>query len=154
MDGPYPEEPWHDFWQRHEDCSERKASEVFTDADAQDVDALIDALGDAEADENVIGFKFMTAPDEASSEEMFEELLHAGLPTAIWGRCSQPAIDNADELDKILQGTDRLQALPGTIQKKRAEARKTVNTPDCHIGHHISLLRDNLKLIPPTYRSA
>ncbi|MEM9092855.1 MAG: hypothetical protein AAGC93_29525 [Cyanobacteria bacterium P01_F01_bin.53] len=148
LDGPYPINAWHRFWERHCDCSEKIATDAFIEGSDENIDNLIEALEEAEDDENIVGLKLKTAPSSEKLEMLFDELLIAGLPLAFWGRCDKANILNAKELDTILQ-KDSLGKLSVTVQHKRREARKAKNTPDCHIGHHLSLLQDNPKLIPP-----
>lgn len=148
LDGPYPIGPWRSLWDRHQTCLDQIAGDVFVDGSEQDLDTLIEVLEDAVADNAIVGLKVTTAPRLPAAEELFEELLISGLPLAIWGRCEEAGIAIAAELDTILR-TDSLIKLPQTVQEKRREARKPKNSVDRHIGHHLSLLRDNPTLIPP-----
>ncbi|MDJ0706506.1 MAG: hypothetical protein QNJ46_24815 [Leptolyngbyaceae cyanobacterium MO_188.B28] len=148
LDGPYPVGPWRSLWERHQTNLNQTASHAFVAGSEQDLDELIEVLEAAVEEEDIVGLKVTTALQPPESEELFEELLIAGLPLAIWGRCEEAGIANAAELDTILR-TDSLSRLPQTVQDKRREARKPKNSADCHIGHHLSLLRDNPTLIPP-----
>ncbi|WP_346294288.1 hypothetical protein [Sphaerothrix gracilis] len=148
LEGVYPVDRWHSFWQRHQDSLGRKASDMFVDGSDRDLDALIEILEEAFETNSALGLKITTALRIPTAEDLFEELLISGLPLAIWGRCDEPLISRVTELGTILQ-TDVLDKLPETVQTKRRQARISSNTPECHIGHHLSLLRDDPTLIPP-----
>jgi hypothetical protein len=156
LEGPYPVEPWREFWNRHQTCLTTKACDVFAEGNTQDIDDLIDVLEEAAESDTTVGLKVNAAPCAPDSEtltaeadEFFEELFLSGLPLAIWGRCQIKAICNSTELGTLLSA-DTLGNLLQVIQKKRKEARRSSNPPESHIGHHLSLLRDNPTLIPPT----
>ena len=149
----YPIEDWHDLWEQHEACLNRKAREVFIDGRHQEVDSFIEALERSDDIGKIVGWKIDTAPGSADVsecfeelEDFFEELLIIGVPMAIWGRCNHSGIDNANELEKLLQAST-LGKLPKAVKRKRLRGHK--RNPDHHIGHHLSLLLDNPTLIPP-----
>lgn len=150
LEGPYPKGTWRSLWNRHQDCHTQTAYDLFIDGSDRDIDALIDQLEATATADNAVGLKVTTAPCSPGAEELFEELLISGLPVAIWGRCdeTQTTISIASELDGLLRAAS-LCELPQSVYNLRRRARRTTNTPDCYIGHHLSLLRDNPTLIPP-----
>lgn len=150
IDGPYPKGTWRKLWKRHQDCHEQTAHGLFIDGSDRDIDALIDGLEATATIDNAIGLKVTSAPCAPNADELFEELLMSGLPVAIWGRCDETktTISIASELDGILRAAS-LCELSQSVHGMRRRARRTTNTPDCYIGHHLSLLRDNPTLIPP-----
>jgi len=150
LEGPYPKGTWRKLWNRHQDCHDQIACDLFIDGSDRDIDALIDQLEATATADNAVGLKVTTAPCAPNADELFEELLVSGLPVAIWGRCdeTQTTISLTGELDKLLRAAN-LCELPQRVHSLRRGARITTNTPDCYIGHHLSLLRDNPTLIPP-----
>ena len=157
----YPTQDWKNYWEKHEASLDLRAGDVFIGGDHQDVKSFLDALEVSEEVDNIVGWKVETSPcacdvEELSEEykDLFEELVIMGFPLAIWGRCQEADIDNAQELDKLLKGKT-LGELPRTVWLKRLRDRR--QSPDRYIGHHLSLLRNNPYLIPPSaisYRSA
>lgn len=148
LEGPYPGPTWRRMWDRHQACLEQQANETFVSISDQDLDTAIEIIEDAIDADTVVGLKLTTPPCSPAAEELFEELLSAGLPLAVWGRCDEANISIPQELDTILQ-VCTLSQLPHIVHRKRRESRRRANTPDRHIGHHLSLLRDNPTLIPP-----
>ena len=147
--GSYPIGDWYRFWEKHGTCAARPAQEAFIEGSDQELDNLIDALEAAKDDDTIMGLKLNTAPSPENLAVIFDELLMAGLPLALWSRCDYVGIQNAQELAKILEDSS-LGNLSIAIKKKRYEARRPKNTPECHIGHHLSLLKDNPELPLPT----
>lgn len=149
LEGPYPSGPWRRLWEKHQSRLDQLAYGGFVEGSDQDLDALMEVLDDA-SEAGMVGLKLTAAPRLPEAEELFEELLLSGLPLAIWGRC-QPAegsLSVVEELDAILKA-NRLGELPRSVQRKRQQARRSDNSPERHIGHHLSLLCDNPSLIPP-----
>ena len=68
-----------------------------------------------------------------------------GFPLPIWGRTDLAEATNETELDRILEVD--LRDLPQTVRRERRESRK--KPVGGHIGHHLSLLGDDPKLVPP-----
>ena len=150
LEGPYPKGIWRKLWRRHQDCYEQAACDLFIDGSDRDIDALVDQLVATATADNVVGLKVTSAPCAPNADAIFEELLWSGLPVAIWGRCdeTETTISIASELDRLLRAAT-LGELPQSIHAVRFSARRLTNTPECYIGHHLSLLRDNPTLIPP-----
>jgi vWA-MoxR associated protein C-terminal domain len=147
-DGNYTKAPsWRRFWNtRQPPLGQALANEVFVSGHDDDIDALIELLDDAVGDDRLMGLHLTQAPID--TEAMCYELLDSGLPLAIWPR--ENLLNNAHAVDlPALLADCCLENLPRTVQKKRHETRGSKNTPDRHIGHHLSLLWDNPHLVPP-----
>ncbi|MBD2073045.1 hypothetical protein H6F86_03910 [Phormidium sp. FACHB-592] len=147
-DRNYKKSPsWLKLWKRHQGLLQESAKEVFVPGHDHDLDELMDVLDEAvQPASNVVGLHVTQVP--LNTEELFYELLDSGLPLAIWPRCNLN--DNAHETAMAdLLATCCLEQLPHTVKDKRYETRKRHNAPDCHIGHHLSLLWDDPYLVPP-----
>ncbi len=147
-DGNYTKAPsWRRLWNnRQAQLRQSLAQDVFVPGHDQDIDALIELLDDAVDDDRIIGLHLTQAPID--TEAMCYELLDSGLPLAIWPR--ENLLNNAHTADlTALLAASRLENLPQDVQHKRHETRRSKNTPDSHIGHHLSLLWDNPHLVPP-----
>ena len=145
----YPAAPrgrWRHYWERYEKASEKIARDVFVECDGSNVSAVRAAIEKIEASNNVIGLHLTNAPSAKTLSLIAEELWIVGLPLMLWGRCDELKINNAQELDTILQKKS-LDALSETIRTERRQSR--ADSPECHIGHHLSLLKDNPSLIYP-----
>ena len=148
IDGPYPVKGWKQYWTRHTSAAERVAREVFVESDGSDVSAVMAAIAQMKASADAVGLHLTCAPGAETLSLIVEELLIAGVPLFFWGRCDEVNISNAEALDTILQ-KDSLGNLAETVQLERSKARLPQNTPECHIGHHLSFLRDSPLLIYP-----
>ena len=137
---------WRQYWERYENAAGRTAKEVFIECDAVNIPAVMTAIETIEDSQDAVGLHLTNAPSVEVLDLIAEELWIAGLPLMFWGRCEEPKIDNAQELDTILRKKS-LCELAKTVKTERRQSRS--NTPDCHIGHHLSLLRDNPQLIYP-----
>ncbi len=139
---------WLNLWKRHQNLLEESATDVFVLGHDKDLDELMDILeGAVQPDSKVVGLRVNQAP--LNIEELCYELLDSGLPLAIWPRCDNLlTLSPKTELSNLLDACC-LNQLPATVQGKRYETRKKKNSPDCHIGHHLSLLWDDPYLVPP-----
>jgi hypothetical protein len=147
-DGNYTKAPsWRRIWNnRQPPLRQALANEVFVSGHDDDIDTLIELLDNAVDDDRFMGLHLTQAPID--TEAMCYELLDSGLPLAIWPR--ENLLNNAHAVDlPALLAACCLENLPQTVQRKRHETRKNKNTPDSHIGHHLSLLWDNPHLVPP-----
>jgi hypothetical protein len=108
--------------------------------------AVRTAIETIETSDGAVGLHLTNAPSAEMLALIAEELWVIGLPLLFWGRCDEPRINNAEALDTILQ-RKRLDELAETLKAARRQSRS--NTPECDIGHHLSLLRDNPSLIYP-----
>lgn len=139
---------WLNLWQRHQNLLEESATDVFVLGHDNDLDELMDILDVAvQPTSKIVGLQVNQAP--LNIEELCYELLDSGLPLAIWPRCDNlPALSPDAELSSLLDACC-LKQLPDTVQRKRYDTRKPRNSPDSHIGHHLSLLWDDPFLVPP-----
>ncbi|MEP0873120.1 hypothetical protein NDA01_25485 [Trichocoleus desertorum AS-A10] len=138
---------WLRLWQRHQSLLEEPADNVFVLGHDYDLDELMDVLDEAvQPDSKIVGLRVKHPP--VNTEELCYELLDSGLPLAIWARTSLVNQCHESELSNLLT-TCCLGRLPYTVKGKRHETRRRQNSPDCHIGHHLSLLWDDPYLVPP-----
>jgi len=149
-DGTYKKRPsWLKLWKRHQSLLKEFAKGIFVPVHDSDLDALIDTLDAAvnlEEESKIVGLHVTQAPVDI--EELCYEMLDFGLPIAIWPRSNLANLAHETQLCNLLAAC-RLEHLPQTVKDKRYEARRRQNSPDCHIGHHLSLLWDDPNLIPP-----
>lgn len=147
-DGAYNKRPsWLSLWTRHERLLKEIARNVFVSGHDDDLDELMDILDRAvQPDSKIVGLQVHQEP--TNTEELCYELLDSGLPLAIWTRRNLATLAHETELSNLLAACC-LEHLPRTVKAKRYETRRRQNTPDCHIGHHLSLLWDDPHLIPP-----
>lgn len=133
---------WLRLWQQHQVSLQKLASEVFTSGCDVNLDELADALNKALEAGHCVGLKLTQAPCTSDPCDLFYELLQSALPLAIWGRSNLTQASTETELNTVLM-SGCLEKLPWAVKRKRSEAQKRKNSPDCHIGHHLSLLWDD-----------
>jgi hypothetical protein len=138
---------WKGKWNRKNNLLREKASNIIKccNYDLEDIDSLFSQLGFKES-ENVIGLKLIKAPHQNGFNDSVELISRTGLPLAIWDRSNLSKSTKEAELNRILE-TCILEKLPETVKLKRFDSRN--ESPDCHIGHHLSLLWDDPDLVPP-----
>jgi hypothetical protein len=137
---------WRQYWERYENAAGEIARDVFIECNGSDMLAVRTAIETIETSDGAVGLHLTNAPSAEMLALIAEELWVIGLPLLFWGRCDEPRINNAEALDTILQ-RKRLDELAETLKSARRQSRS--NTPECDIGHHLSLLRDNPSLIYP-----
>lgn len=138
---------WLKLWNKHQGLLKEPAKNVFVSGHDHDLDELMDILDAAvQPDSRVVGLQVNQSP--LNPEELCYELLDSGLPLAIWSRGSLTNQIYETELPNLLAACC-LEQLPHTVKDKRYETRRQQNSPDCHIGHHLSLLWDDPYLVPP-----
>ncbi len=138
---------WMQLWKRHQSLLQESAQNVFVSGHDDDLDQLMDILdAAAQPTSKTVGLYVSQAP--LNTEDLCYELLDSGLPLALWPRRNLAEICHETELSNLLAACC-LERLPATVQGKRHETRKPKNAPDCHIGHHLSLLWDDPYLVPP-----
>jgi hypothetical protein len=137
---------WRRYWKRYENAAGEIARDVFIECNGSDIVAVRAAIETIEASDGAVGLHLTHAPSAEALDLIAEELWIVGLPLLFWGRCDEPTINNAHALDIILQKKS-LDELAETLKTERRQSRS--NTPECGIGHHLSLLRDNPSLIYP-----
>jgi hypothetical protein len=147
-DRNYKKSPsWLKLWNRHQSLLQEPARNVFVSGHDHNLDELMDILDAAKhPSSKVVGLQVQQAP--LSTEELCYELLDSGLPLAIWPRCNLTELSHEAEMANLLAACC-LGQLPHTVKDKRYETRQRQNSPDCHIGHHLSLLWDDPYLVPP-----
>jgi hypothetical protein len=138
---------WLKLWNRHQGLLQEPARNVFVSGHDHNLDQLMDILDAAKhPSSKVVGLQVQQAP--LSTEELCYELLDSGLPLAIWPRSNLADLSHEAEMANLLAACC-LEQLPHTVKDKRYETRRQQNSPDCHIGHHLSLLWDDPYLVPP-----
>jgi len=140
---------WLRLWKRHQELLTQTASQVFIPGCDEDLDTLVEVLERTlEEDRKCVGLKLTQAPCTPDPCDLFYEILEAALPLVIWGRSNLTQGSTEAELDAVL-ASGCLEGLPEVVKRKRAEARRRGHTRECHIGHHLSLLRDDPNLDIP-----
>lgn len=135
---------WKKKWQQHQTLLETIAHTAFIPMEEDNLVKLRD--NSDECLEPVVGFTILQAPTRDSSNRLFGVLLQVGMPLAIWSREDLQNVSNASELDRVLKGCC-LANLPDTVTTERRRSRQ--HAEDSHIGHHLSLLWDDPRLVPP-----
>ncbi len=143
----YTQRPaWLNYWQRHQSLLDSAAASVFTTGDDADLDELVDILYDAEEPDSLtVGLQVTQVPKELIS--LCGELLESGLPLMVWQRQALAGTPRGHDWSVALPEETTLRALPNAAKQERRSARR--HSPESHYGHHLSLLWDDPKLIPP-----
>jgi vWA-MoxR associated protein C-terminal domain/Effector-associated domain 9 len=141
-------ERWLQLWGRYERLQTVNASQVFVPGHDQDLDDLMDLLDETvlPEDSEIVGLQVKDAPHDLPG--LLYELLDAGVPLALWPRQNLADATHQAQLSELLE-IDSVERLPRNVCTKRYETRQRINTPDCHIGHHLALLWDDPYLVPP-----
>ncbi len=143
---------WERKWQQQQAALKETAASVFLPCDDSDLDDLYDRLTELEdntdnqnAETGRVGLKMVQAPCTVGGDSVFGAILQFGFPLAVWGRCNLSNITNEAALDPVLQSP--LETLVDRVKQARRQCR---NQPDDrHIGHHLALLWDDPKFLPP-----
>jgi hypothetical protein len=139
---------WKKRWKLYQSQLELSARDVFVSGDDNDLDVLREILDEVVQDGNsrIVGLQVTQSP--VDTEELLYELLDSGLPLALWPRQGLAEAAHEAQLQALLTSC-RIEQLPHTVKAKRYETRRLQNTPELHIGHHLSLVWDDPHLVPP-----
>ncbi|GBE90951.1 hypothetical protein [Nostoc cycadae] len=92
-----------------------------------------------------IGIKITCAPPRTKIKELFEAILKATTPIAIWTRCDIPNLDQVTAIDEVLSFKP-LCHLCESVRQKREQADAQTEE---HLGFHLALLwEDPYRLTP------
>ena len=79
-------------------------------------------------------------------EKLLNKILLKAIPIALWSRCALNKTKCLDEINRILNClAGNLNQLPDAIHRERNDAQRGME----HIGHHICLLLEDPRRIPP-----
>ncbi|MDX2096878.1 MAG: hypothetical protein SFW36_03810, partial [Leptolyngbyaceae cyanobacterium bins.59] len=135
---------WHRKWNTLEHIQHRPAGESLIQADNQVPRTLTITLRSPE----IVGF-YLVKPPEALLEgnaTLFHTLLGSGTPIAIWPR--QILMDSCQQrLRECLDSC--LAELSRNVQNLRQSAHQACQEGETHIGHHLGLIWEDPKLVPP-----
>ena len=142
----YTEAPsWRTLWKRHQNVLNQPASEVFILDHDDHLDELGDILDQAvQPGSSAVGLHVTQMPTDV--EELCYELLESGLPLAVWQRRELSATAQGQDWSDLLSSCC-LDKLPIRAKDERHSARR--KPIEKHIGHHLSLLWDDPRLVPP-----
>lgn len=136
---------WRDKWKQvRQKMQERSPQEMgsngFVSGDGVAVKTLFQQLSQPQ----MIGLKLAQGPLSIGKESTFAALQASATPIAVWVR--QPlAIDCVNAVEQLLGCC--LHEIPERVKQHRQEAFPV--EPDCHIGHHLSLLWEDFDRLPP-----
>ena len=132
---------WIKNWKKFRDVVNNKPTkelfEHLKEMDNFDGDSLEFNL------EEKIGLKLTCAPPQPKIKDLFNAILAAAIPMAIWTRCDLPHLDQAGEIDKILD----LGPLCHLCEQVR-KIRKKAKTKE-HLGFHLAVLWEDPYRLPP-----
>lgn len=129
---------WEVKWQMVEDCAEKPACNGFYLGDDESPLGLLAPLRKS----HIIGLKLTRSPERFDKTGPLAAVLTAAIPAAIWLR---PGGNDIAALDALLGCC--VEALIDEIKQTRLNA---LENSDSHIGHHLSFLWEDPKLVPPS----
>lgn len=137
---------WEHKWQEIEKSLDQPTCEIFADIDCQ---ALSESNPDLIADlvESLETKNVAILRNCADFEELFGLLAEekdSALPVALWARDPQFEPDLPTLLDCIAR------KFPDRIRQERARAKRSRN--QILIGHHLSLVWEDYRIVPPDMR--
>lgn len=144
------------YLQRYRVALHKKMQEMPEPNENLAVDTLI--RGDQARYENIsqalkqpgrLGLKFAREPLQVGQDSSLKAMQVSGVPIAIWLREPLLHIEEAD-IDKLLNCC--LYTLPHRILEQRRLAFG--EPPNSHFGHHLALLWDDFRRLPPGYEMA
>lgn len=95
-----------------------------------------------------IGFIIPCLPSEEKQEALFNAMLDASVPIALWIRKEIPEFDHITEFTSLLQ-TGPLKDLPECIRKLRERAHVQRKSVDTDYAYHLSILWEDPNRLPP-----
>jgi hypothetical protein len=139
---------WRKRWKLYRTQLQVSARDAFISGNSNDLDALREVLDEVVQDDNstIVGLQVIQSPID--TEDLLYELLDSGLPLALWPRQCLNEASHETQLQALL-ASGCLEKLPHRVKAKRYETRRQQNTPELHIGHHLSLVWDDPDLVPP-----
>ena len=129
---------WKAKWQMVQDCAAKPACNGFYLGDNKPPRGLLAPLRES----HVIGLKLTRSPERFDKTGPFAAVLTTAVPAAIWLR---PGGDDVAALDNLLDCC--VEMLLDEVKQTRLNA---LENSDSHIGHHLSFLWEDPKLVPPS----
>jgi hypothetical protein len=138
------QEPWQAKWQKLLALTPGEICAAFVLGDELSQTELFPKLNQPTS----VGLKLSKVYEESQYYQLFGTLIAAGIPVAIWLRQDQFAkkICVATALDQLLNC--KIATLPDQVKQLRTTA--IGEAENAHIGHHLSFLLEDPKLIPPS----
>jgi hypothetical protein len=119
--------------------------EKLEEVDNCDWDAI---LYDYRDNVEKIGFLIPCLPSEEKQEALFNAMLDASVPIALWIRKAIPEFDHITEFTELLQAGP-LKDLPDCIRKLRERAHVEKKAVDTDYAYHLSILWEDPNRLPP-----
>ncbi|MEA5597384.1 trypsin-like peptidase domain-containing protein [Rivularia sp. UHCC 0363] len=94
-------------------------------------------------------FQLTQLPANITFEKAFGALLRAGIPVGLWLRRNLTQCNGRSELDRILECCV-IELLEEQVRQERSNSYTC--DPDAHIGHHLSLLREDPNRLPEIFQ--
>jgi hypothetical protein len=138
-------EPWQKKWSRLLKTSAKDVNTAFVLGDNLSLETeLYERLNRPTS----VGLKVSKVYGNSDYETLFGTLIATGTPAALWLRNEQfnDTVCVATDMDNIL--TCKIATLPEAVKQCRSAAMAFADET-AHIGHHLSFLWENPKLIPP-----
>jgi len=95
-----------------------------------------------------IGFIIPCLPSEEKQEALFNAMLDASVPIALWIRKAIPDFDHITEFTELLKAGP-LKDLPECIRKLRERAHVEKKAVDTDYAYHLSILWEDPNRLPP-----
>jgi hypothetical protein len=135
---------WHNKWEMLKESLNKIPDESaflhVDQLDGCDWDGVIDSFL---AQEEKIGIKVTCPPSEANQEELFDAIIKAATPIAIWIRRDISGLNPVEKIKELL-AAGPLFELPKSIYQRRASPPK-----EEHIYCDLSLLWEDPNRLPP-----
>ncbi|MEO1068279.1 MAG: hypothetical protein AAFW95_04065, partial [Cyanobacteria bacterium J06638_6] len=139
------QEPWQRKWSRLLETSPTELCEAFVQGDELSLETeLVERLNRPTS----LGLKTSKVYQDSQYEKLFGILIATGTPVALWLRNDQfdETVCAVTDLNNVL--TCKIATLPEAVKRCRSAAMATADET-AHIGHHLSFLWEDPKLIPP-----
>lgn len=138
------QEPWQRKWSKLLKTAPEELRKSFVQGDKLSLETeLVERLNRPTS----LGLKTSQVYQDSQYEKLFGTLIATGTPVAVWLRNDQfdETVCTATALDNVL--ACRIATLPEAVKQCRSAAIAADET--AHIGHHLSFLWEDPKLIPP-----
>ncbi|MGF1524087.1 MAG: hypothetical protein ACFBSF_17350 [Leptolyngbyaceae cyanobacterium] len=140
---------WCDNWEQLKaHLSAPPSHELFEKLEAVDDCDWEEVLYDYQENAEKIGFIIPCLPSEEKQEALFDAMIEASVPIALWIRRAIPEFDHITEFTELLK-TGPLKDLPECIRKLRKRAHVQKKAIDTDYAHHLSILWEDPHRLPP-----
>lgn len=129
---------WHDRWRQVEDQGQTPAHSLFKPGDPRNLHVQV-------ADCQVVAVHISEKPDPS----VFGCLLSHAVPVFLWMRENLAILPyQRSQVEEVLKCV--MQEIPNSVLRKRQETQQPdFKDPGSHIGHHLALLWENPRVVPP-----